>query len=209
MLRMTYAVCHLLESQDRCERSCLSWSDRWLVSLPSASTLSQSLVLSAVAILRKWKSNVWAGAVTGLGLKGELLSFPHLTPTAHPNTLPVCQVPISLWFLHPWAQILARAARVRRAWPQWLCLCLQSVPVLSKVFHGGLSKAGFFLSPIIHECTVTEWVSKFVRAKLPRNSCKCSTPLNYLNTSDSRNCSVVKFGVCVGIRYLFIPRELT
>ena len=83
MLQMTYAVCHLLASKDRCERPCLSPSDWWLVSLPSVSTPSESLVLSAVVHSRKRDRegcNVQAHAVTCRDLTGEILPFPHLTP---------------------------------------------------------------------------------------------------------------------------------
>lgn len=48
---MTYAVCHLLASKDRCEPPCLSLGDWWVVSFPSVCSLSQ-LLASAVAILR-------------------------------------------------------------------------------------------------------------------------------------------------------------
>ena len=99
MLHMTYAVCHLLASKDRCERPCLSLSDWWLVSLPSVSTPSESLVLAAVAILRKWKkSNMQAVAVTCHVTQADkwtltlaFLSFtlPRSTPLHLPRSHPV------------------------------------------------------------------------------------------------------------------------
>lgn len=95
--KMTYAVCHLLASKDRCEPPCLSLSDWWLVSLPSVSTMSQLLV-PAIAILRKWQRvtchETWADRWT------PSLTLPSATPLYPPGShsslglAPVCPEPL-------------------------------------------------------------------------------------------------------------------
>lgn len=166
MLQMTYVVCHLLASKDRCEVS--PWViDGWFHShlfLPRRS----HLFFSAVAILRKWKRVIcklvqWS--VMKREPTGKLLPFPSLTlphPTRHHF---ISRVHTPPWFLHPWAQILARTTGVRQVWLRSSWLSLQSVPLLSKVFHGGLSKAGFLLSSIIHDFIGTKWVCEVCEGK--------------------------------------------
>lgn len=159
MLQMTYAVCHLLASKDRCERPCLSMNDWWLVLLPSVSTLSESLVLHTIAVFCNLK-RVIVKLVLWLVVSWQVNAFSSL-PSPYPAQLHlICQVHIPPWFLHPWTQIVAWTSRVRQVWLGWALLSLQSTLLLSKVFHGGLSKAGFLLSFFIQDCTGTKWFFK-------------------------------------------------
>lgn len=159
---MTYTVCHPLVSKDRCEHCCLSLTDWWLVSLPSVSTPSESLVLSTVVIVRKWMSNMQAGGLTAHETQADRRLFPLASLTLPPLSF-ICQVYILPWFLFPWGQILAWAPWVRQVWLVWLWFSLQFV---SKVFHGGLNKAGFLLSSIIHEFKGTKRVFKVCEGKI-------------------------------------------
>lgn len=98
---------------------CLSLSDWCLVSLPSVSAPSESLVLSAVAILRKWK-RVICKPVQWLVMKHELtgkllpfpclpfpsLTLPDLTPLYLPSPCPsLVSAPVSPDFgLSHWSE---------------------------------------------------------------------------------------------------------
>lgn len=157
---MTYTVCHLLASKDRCEPPCLCLSDWWLVSLLSVSTLSQPLVLSAVAILRKWQRVICMLTCheTGLDRCAPFLTLPSSTPLnlsgSHSSLNPA-----------PASPDFGLSYGVRRVWLELPRLILQSVLLLSKVFHGGLSKAGFLLSSVIHAFR-QNWVFKVCEGKI-------------------------------------------
>lgn len=157
---MTYTVCHLLASKDRCETPRLSLSDWSLVSLQSVSTLSKPLVLSAVAILHKWHRviRMLTCHETGVDRWAPFLTLPSSAPLNLPGShSSLSPAPVSPDF--------GLSYEVRQVWLGLPRLILQSALLLSKVFHGGLSKAGFLLRSVIREFR-QNWVFKVCEGKI-------------------------------------------